>query len=92
MLGMVCDASRGGGKDRFGGSGVGGVMRKVIGALALAIAVGWSSSAYAVLKDTTVTVTDKGQPIPNATIKIARSDRKPAPRPKTRKKIGRAHV
>src|SRR5262249_9509879 len=60
-------------------------MRKVIVALAIAIAVAWSGPAHAVLTETTVTVTDRGHPIPNATIKLTRSDRRPPPRPKTAK-------
>ena len=59
-------------------------MRRLIYAIAAVGALAWSSAAWAVLRETTVTLTDHGEPLPNATITLNRlTDSEPPPEPKT---------
>ena len=61
-------------------------MRKLIYAIAAAGALTWSSAAWAVLKETTVTLTDHGEPLRGATITLNRlTDSQPPPELKTEK-------
>jgi hypothetical protein len=59
-------------------------MHKIVyAAVALAV-LGWSGSAWAVLQETTVTLTDNGEPLPEATITLNRiTDSETPPEPKT---------
>lgn len=61
-------------------------MRKLIYALAALGALAWPGAALAVLQETTVTITDHGEPLPNATITLNRlTDSEPPPETKTEK-------
>src|ERR1700730_4999951 len=61
-------------------------MRKLIYTIAAVGALAWSSAAWAVLQETTITLTDNGKPLPEATITLNRlSDSEPPPEPKTEK-------
>jgi outer membrane immunogenic protein len=54
-------------------------MRKHIALFVTLCVIGWPAAAWAVLKESTVTVTDNGKPIPGATIKLT-STQTPAPK------------
>jgi hypothetical protein len=61
-------------------------MHKIIYATVALAVLGWSGSAWAVLQETTVTLTDNGEPLPEATITLNRiTDSEPPPEPKTEK-------
>jgi hypothetical protein len=60
-------------------------MRKFLYVVAALGALAWPGAAWAVLEETTVTLTDHGEPLPNATITLKRTDDQPAPQPKTKK-------
>jgi hypothetical protein len=61
-------------------------MRKLIYAIAALGALAWSGAAWAVLQETTITLTDNGRPLPEATITLNRiTDSQPPPEPKTEK-------
>ena len=61
-------------------------MRKLICALAVFGALAFPGTALAVVQETTVTITDHGEPLPNATITINRlSEKEPPPATKTEK-------
>ena len=61
-------------------------MGKLIYALAAFGALAWSDPAWAVLQETTITLTDHGKPLPEATITLNRlTDSQPPPQPKTEK-------
>jgi hypothetical protein len=61
-------------------------MHKLRYLLAGLAALVWSSAAWAVLQETTVTLTDSGEPLPEATITLNRiTDSEPPPETKTEK-------
>lgn len=61
-------------------------MRKLIYAIAAVGALAWPGAAWAVLQETTVTLTDNGKPLPEATITLNRlTDSQPPPETKTEK-------
>jgi hypothetical protein len=61
-------------------------MHKIICVTVALAVLGWSGSAWAVLQETTVTLTDNGKPLPEAKITLNRiTDSEPAPEPKTEK-------
>jgi len=61
-------------------------MGKLIYAIAAFGALAWSDPAWAVLQETTITLTDHGKPLPEATVTLNRlTDSQPPPQPKTEK-------
>ena len=61
-------------------------MHKIIYTTVALAVLGWSGSAWAVLQETTLTLTDNGKPLPEAKITLNRiTDSEPAPEPKTEK-------
>jgi len=61
-------------------------MRKLIYAIAALGALAWSGAAWAVVQETTVTLTDHGEPLRSATISLNRlTDSQPPPELKTEK-------
>lgn len=61
-------------------------MHKIIYAAVALAALCWPGAAWAVLQETTVTLTDNGEPLPEATITLNRiTDSEPPPEPKTEK-------
>jgi hypothetical protein len=61
-------------------------MRKLIYTIVAFGALAWSGAAWAVLQETTVTLTDHGKPLPEATVTLNRlTDSQPPPQPKTEK-------
>jgi hypothetical protein len=77
---IACNNRTPGDRNRFAGVIIsfasGGVMQKARAAIAALVVLAWSGIAWAVV-DTSVTITNEGKPVPEATVSLSTSEGPP---------------